>query len=113
MTPTITNKATPSEAVNDDKQKLEGRKVKEIPTQSQLISYIMKFLTLNWQVDSEGQCLSLISCLASLWIITRIRGSVLMPALTIWKKKTLWQWLHGMHHHLKKIIQPTHFSANT
>ena len=42
MTPTITNKATPSEAVNDDKQKLEGRKVKEIPTQSQLISYIMK-----------------------------------------------------------------------
>ena len=42
MIPTITNKATHSEAVNNDKQKLEGRKVKEITTQTQLISYIMK-----------------------------------------------------------------------
>ena len=31
MIPAITSKATHSEAVNNDKQKLEGRKVKEIP----------------------------------------------------------------------------------
>ena len=53
MIPAITSKATHSEAVNNDKQKLEGRKVKEIPIF--LWSVILLIEMQKTSLDREGE----------------------------------------------------------